>query len=87
MLRPTNNRVLVRPDEKETVTESGIVLPENVVEKPLSGTVISISTHRELAPVQVGEHILFSRYGYDETKASGETLYLVSESSILAVYE
>lgn len=79
--------MLVRPDEKETTTASGIILADNAVEKPLSGTVVSVSTSGELAPVQVGDRILFSRYGYDETKASGETLYLVSESSILAVYE
>jgi chaperonin GroES len=87
MLKPINNRILVRPDEKETETPSGIIIPDNSVEKPLSGVVISVSTYGDLAPVKVGDRVLFSRYGYDETKASGETLYIVSESSILAIYE
>lgn len=80
MLKPIGNKVAVRPDEKETVTESGIILTEKAVEKPLSGIVLAGNTD-----VKEGDHVLFSRYGYDEFKYEGEILYIVSDSAILAI--
>lgn len=81
MLKPLNGRVLVKPDEKETQTEYGIILTDAAVEKPLTGTVVS--TISDL--VAKGDRVLFSRYGYDEAKVDGEDYYIVSENQILGI--
>ncbi|MBD3635030.1 MAG: hypothetical protein HUJ23_09015 [Methylophaga sp.] len=41
-LRPLHDRVIVRRMEEETMTTGGIVIPDNVAEKPSSGEVLSV---------------------------------------------
>ena len=36
--------------------------------------------------VQVGDKVVFSKYGYDEVKVDGQEYFIVSESSILGVF-
>jgi chaperonin GroES len=79
MLKPLNKRIIVKPDEAETVTKSGIILAE-AKEKPMTGTVVVGNS-----VTGVGARVLFSRFGYDEFEYNGETLYLVSENTILAI--
>ena len=38
-LRPLSDRLIVEPKEQEEKTESGIILPETVKEKPQEGVV------------------------------------------------
>jgi co-chaperonin GroES (HSP10) len=35
--------------------------------------------------VKVGDTVIFSKYGFDEVKADGDTLYILREDSILAI--
>lgn len=80
MLKPLNNRIVVRPDVIEEKVVSGIILPSEK-EKPVTGIVVQGND-----VVTEGERVVFSRFGYDEVKLDGETLYVVSESLILAVF-
>ena len=40
-VQPLEDRVLVKPDEAETMTASGLYLPESSKEKPIQGVVVS----------------------------------------------
>ncbi|MCI0597741.1 co-chaperone GroES [Candidatus Parcubacteria bacterium] len=93
-LQPLGDRVVVKPADKnkEKVSAAGIIIPDTVdKEKPAKGTVVAVGPGRyddgELVPmqVQVGQTVLFSKYGYDEVKVEGEEYYVLSESQILAV--
>lgn len=81
MLKPLNNRVVVRPDKPEEVTSFGLILPKAGDEKPTTGIV---TEGNDL--VKVGERVFFSRYGYDEVTVGKETLYLVSNANLLAIF-
>ncbi len=81
MLKPLNDRVVVRADEIQKETASGILLADSVKqERPFTGTVLSGNTD-----VSEGDRIVFSRYGFDEIELDGEKLCLVSASCILAI--
>lgn len=80
--KPTNNRILVKPDEKETKTESGIILADATVEKPTTGVVL---VGNKLA--KEGQKVLFSKFGYDEVVIEKELLYVISEINILGIFE
>ncbi len=61
-------------------------------EKPEQGTVIAVGLGKrtdegKVVPVsvQVGDRVVFSKYGFDEVKVDGVEYYLVSEANILAV--
>ena len=91
-LSPLGDRVVVVPAEKdgEKKLPSGIIIPETVdKEKPAKGEVVAVGPGKyvdgALVPMQVnvGDTVIFSKYGYDEVKLDGDTYYILSESSIL----
>lgn len=93
-LSPLGDRVVVLPREKlgEKKLPSGIIIPETVdKEKPAEGEVIAVGPGkfddgvRVPMQVQVGDTVIFSKYGYDEVKVEGITYYILSESSILGI--
>jgi len=93
-LSPLGDRVVVSPLEakEETILNSGIIIPEtDKKEKPSKGKVVAVGPGRfddgVLVPmtVQVGQTVLFTKYGYDEVKVDGEEYFILSESQILAV--
>lgn len=93
-IRPLANRVVVRPlspEEMGTTTASGIIIPDSAQEKPEQGTVVAVGPGkieegaRVPMDVQVGDRVLFSKYGYDTVKLEGKEYYLISEEKILAI--
>ena len=91
-IRPVGDRVVVQPAPKEEVTKSGIVIPETAKEKPQEGKVIAVGSGRLLdngdrAPidVQVGDRVLYAKYGSTEFKLDGEEYLVLKENDILAI--
>jgi chaperonin GroES len=96
-IKPLGDRVVVRrltEEEMGTKSASGIIIPDTVSkEKPEQGIVIAVGPgkwdedgeKRIPMDVNVGDRIVFSKYGYDEVKISTEEYYLVPAPSILAV--
>ncbi len=97
-IRPLNDKVVVRPlteEEAGTTSASGIIIPDSAKkEKPEQGIVIAVGAGKwnedgeERIPldVQVGDRVVFSKYGYDEVKIDGKEYFLVAEGSILGVF-
>ncbi|MCU0678271.1 MAG: co-chaperone GroES [Candidatus Pacebacteria bacterium] len=97
-IRPLGDRVVVRPlteVEAGTVSASGIIIPDTAKkEKPEQGIVVAVGAGkwnedgdgRLAMDVQVGDKVVFSKYGYDEVKVDGQEYFIVSESSILGVF-
>lgn len=92
--RPLFDNVLVRPDDAQTKTASGIILPESVKEKPQIGTVMAIGTGH-ITPegktqpmiVKVGQKVMYKKWGGNEVKVGSEEWMLVEQKDILAVVE
>ena len=96
-ITPVGDRVVVRrmtDEEMGTTSASGIIIPDTVSkEKPEQGIVIAVGLgkwdedgeKRIPMDVAVGNRIVFSKYGYDEVKVSGEEYYIVGSASILAI--
>ena len=47
-VKPLEDRVLVKPQEPETQTASGLYLPESSKEKPIQGTVVAVGPRKRL---------------------------------------
>ncbi len=93
-LQPLGERILVRPESSvEETSPSGIFIPDTArKEKPERGLVIAIGEGRrtdrgELLPmrVEVGDTVMFSKYGFDEVIIDDIEYYIVPESNILAI--
>jgi len=94
-LKPLDDRIVVRPNEAETQTASGLVIPDTAKEKPQQGEVLAVGpgkrseTSGDLIPVdiKVGDTVLFTSYAGTEVKMMGEEYLIMAESDILAIIE
>jgi len=94
-IKPLGDRVLLKPlggEELHKKTASGIIIPDTVdKEKPEQGIVIAVGEGKYvdgklIAPkVNVGDKVVFSKYGYDEIKMDGEEFFILKEENILAI--
>ena len=58
--KPLGKRVLLERVEEATTTATGIIIPDNAKEKPLSGIVKAVSPKiQEKGLVSVGDKVLF----------------------------
>ena len=91
-IRPLEDRILVRPEEGEETTPTGIVIPDTAKEKPQEGTVLAVGPGKrsdagELIPMDVkeGDRVIYSKYGGTEIKIEGEELLILSARDVLAI--
>jgi chaperonin GroES len=91
-LQPLEDRIVVRPDEAEEKTTSGLVIPDTAKEKPQQGEVLAVGPGRraensgELIPldIAVGDSIVYSKYGGTEITIDGEDLLILNARDVLA---
>jgi len=90
-LQPLEDRIVVRPNEAEETTASGLVIPDTAKEKPQQGEVLAVGAGRrsdtgDLIPVDVavGDTVVYSKYGGTEVSSDGEDLLILSARDILA---
>ena len=73
-IKPLEDRIVVKANEAETTTASGLVIPDTAKEKPQEGTVIAVGPGRfddgvrVPMDVKVGDVVLYSKYGGTEVK-------------------
>jgi chaperonin GroES len=90
-VRPLDDRVVVRPIEAEETTAGGIVLPDAAKEKPQRGTVLAVGPGRLLdsgkrgeLSVNVGDEVIYGKYGGSDIEINGDEYKILRESDILA---
>ncbi|MBC7527113.1 MAG: co-chaperone GroES [Chthonomonadaceae bacterium] len=93
-LRPLRDKVVVKPSESEEKTAGGIFIPDSAKKKPQEGKVISVGSGRLLddgtikaLTVQVGDTVIYAKYGGTETKLEGTDYIILDEDQIFAVIE
>jgi chaperonin GroES len=91
-IQPLGDRVLVKPLSRETVTASGIVLPETAKEKPQKGEVLApgkvLDNGKRVTPeVQIGQQVLFAKYAGTEVKMDGQEYLILRDTDIMGVVD
>ncbi len=93
-ITPVNDRVLVKPEELEKITASGIIIPDTAKsEKSTIGTVVATGPGRheegKLVPmaIKVGQKVYFNPGWENELEWKGEKYFLVAESDIKAILD
>lgn len=91
-LQPLADRVVVKAIAQEEKTKSGIVLPGTAKEKPQEGEILAVGPgklaengSRVPMEVNVGDKVIYSKYGGTEVKVDGEEYLVLKESDILAI--
>ena len=93
-IRPLHDRIIVERLEEETMTASGIIIPDSAKEKPQEGTVVAVGKGKVTEDdkvlaldVKVGDKVLFGKYSGTEVKLDGKEFLMMREDDILGVVE
>ncbi len=84
-VEPLGARVLLKVLEDESVTSSGLVIPDTAKEKPQRGLVIAVGDDEELIKVKPGDRVLFPRYAGTELRLGGADHLVIDATDLLAV--
>ncbi len=84
--QPLGQRVLVERLEESTTTSTGIIIPDNAKEKPLSAVVKAISKEvKEEAEINVEDKVVFAKYSGTEITLDGKEYLVLNTDDILGV--
>ena len=93
-VRPLEDRVLIKPIEPETKTDSGIYLPESAKEKPMQGKIVAVGpgklldTGERVKPsVKKGDTVVFGKYSGTEIEIKNIKHMIIRESELLGLIE
>jgi chaperonin GroES len=92
-LKPLDDRIVVKPNEAEEKTASGLVIPDTAKEKPQQGSVLAVGPGRrseqtgDIIPldVKVGDTVVYSKYGGTEISDGGQDVLILNGRDILAI--
>ncbi|MGI5850993.1 MAG: co-chaperone GroES [Clostridiales bacterium] len=92
-IKPLGDRVVIKLLETEETTKSGIVLPGSAKEKPQMAEVLAVGPggmvdgKEVVMEVNVGDHIIYSKYAGTDVKIGDDEYIIVRQSDILAIVE
>ncbi len=93
-VKPLEDRVLIKPSDPETKTDSGIYLPESAKEKPIQGKVVALgpgklldSGERVKPSVKKGDTVVFGKYAGTEIEIKNVKHMIMRESELLGGIE
>jgi chaperonin GroES len=95
-IRPIDARVLVKEVKRQQQTQSGIILPDGVEDKPIiEGEVVAVGPGSRnmmdgsLMPmdIKVGDVVIYTRFGGHEFDLDNEKVIVLMEKDIIAVIE
>ena len=92
-LKPLDDRIVVKPNEAEQTTASGLVIPDTAKEKPQQGEVLAVGPGKRaestgeliVLDVKVGDTVLYSKYGGTEVTVEGDDLLILTSRDVLAI--
>ena len=93
MLKPLNDRVILKMTEAEEKTASGIILSSGSKEKPQIAEVVEVGPGglvdgKEIKMlVKKGDKVVINKYAGTEVKYQGEDYIIVKQNDILAIAE
>ena len=80
-------KVLIKPDEAEEKTASGIIISDSAKEKPRAGTVVLVGAAKkdEAMELKKGDVVLYGKYSGQELSIDGTDYLLLSQTDVLYI--
>ena len=93
-LKPLGDRLIIKRQEAQEKTKSGLVLPDTAKEKPQEGKVIAVGSGKLLddgsvktLEVKNGDKVLYGKYSGTEVRVQEEDYLILREDDILAIVQ
>ena len=93
MIKPVADRILIKMEEGEETTKSGIILSSSAKEKPQIAKVLAVGPGGNIEGnniemyIKEGDKVIVSKYSGTEVKYEGEEYLIVKQSDVLAIVE
>ena len=92
MIRPLQDRILVKRIEAEEKTSGGIIIPDTAKEKPQEGEVVAVGPGAKTEDgktvkmdVKVGDKVIFGKWSGTEIKIDNIEYSIMKESDIMGI--
>lgn len=90
-LRPLGTRIIVRPDDPETRSKGGIIIPDTAKQKPATGTVVAMGPGMlmktggrwPMPDVSEGDKVIYLKYAGTEMKIEGVVHLVVRDDDLI----
>lgn len=84
MLKPTGDKILIEPTPAETITKSGLIIPDIAKTKPNMGTVLAVGAG--VQTIKVGDKILHHRAAGTPIQHDGKDVIIMSEGDVYGFF-
>ena len=91
-LKPLGDRVIIKQDDAEQTTASGLYIAQETKEKPSSGVVLAVGEgkvsdagERLPIPVAVGDRVVYGKFAGQEIENEGEKVVILRADDIIAI--
>ena len=90
-LKPLGDRVILKQQEAEEKTQSGIILPDSAKEKPQTAVVVAVGPGGVVdgktvtMEVQPGDQVVYAKYAGTEIEVEDEKYMIIKQDDILAI--
>jgi len=80
-------KILVQPQEAETKTASGIIIPDSAKEKPQVGKVVLVGESKKDEPmeIKIGDTVFYGKYSGTSLQIDGVDYLLMSQNDVLYI--
>ena len=91
-LKPLFDRVVLKNLKQKKETSSGIIIPESVGDEPIYAEVIAVGDGKSVEgenteiSVEIGDKVLYNKYGAVPFKINGEEFVILRQSDILGIF-
>jgi chaperonin GroES len=89
MMKPINDRIVVKPAPADEKTRGGIIIPDTAKEKPQRGEVVAVGPGKDgnLMTVAVGDIVLYGKYAGTELNYEGVDYLIMREDDVLVILD
>ena len=91
-LKPLGDRVIIKQDDAEQTTASGLYIAQETKEKPSSGVILAVGEgkvsdagERLPMPVAVGDRVVYGKFAGQEIENEGEKVVILRADDIIAI--
>lgn len=86
-VKPLGDRILIKIEEAETKTASGIFIPQSAQEKTQTGVVVAIGDDTDAISVKTGDKVMYDKYAGTSVKIDGADHLIVNIGDVIAIVE
>ncbi|NNF33619.1 MAG: co-chaperone GroES [Saprospiraceae bacterium] len=89
MMKPINDRIVVKPAPADEKTRGGIIIPDTAKEKPQRGEVVAVGPGKDgnLMTVATGDIVLYGKYAGTELNYEGVDYLIMREDDVLVILD